>query len=646
MKMKPLTNRSELEQYALSVSLPLLNQLPGVWDTRTPGSLDHVSYIASYMESFCRTMWGLAPILKHRQEPIYVQRDGQDIEVCQWFMEGIVNGLNPSSPQHWEKYLKHYNTINYANQLTTELAALTLGMVLNKKKLWDPLETKDKERIGAWLNELSVVAYRHSWPNNHYWFPIMIFLALKRLGMPYEQSCIDEGLVKLDAFYVGNGWYRDADFGRFDYYIPWSHHVYPLLWMILETEDAPGYNERKRKYLERTNAFLQYFPNYFDSTGLHVPFGRSLSYRFAASSLLPLASYHGCDIDPGLARKITLANIDYFRRTGGAGDGKVIVPGFTYPSSQHVENYISEGAPYWCAKTFLALLMKDDDPFWQAPQQSMPIERGEYSVKVPVENVHMVFQGDDEHSGVSLFNNTASYVQGQFYHKFNDMHSLYAKFVYNSRAGLGMSTRDNVSLDNMIGLETADAVMCSHRAKIDDLGMKGKVMAASHQPFSNDAGTRITTLMLPLPGGYHIRAHKVVMSQPYRVTEGGFSAGRWNDREESDKGSDWIALRTDEGYSWLRSYTPDAVQLAGRSIQPGMHLLCPIAQYPCYSTELLEPGTYVFVSSFFYSNKPDVAGDRLAEQGPTVAFADKGNRDRMTVTFKGEQTVLNFADFA
>src|SRR5690606_12154858 len=139
-----------------------------------------------------------------------------------------------------------------------------------------------------------------------------------------------------------------------------------------------------------------------------------LSYRYAASSLLPLAAYHGCDIDPGLARHITLANIDYFRMNGGAPDGKVIVPGFTYTSAQHVENYISEGAPYWCAKTFLALLMEEDHAYWKAPSKPMPIEQGEYSVKVPVDNVNMVFQGDNKHSGVSLFNNTASYVQGQF----------------------------------------------------------------------------------------------------------------------------------------------------------------------------------------------------------------------------------------
>src|SRR5690606_25800670 len=123
--MKPLMNRTDLEQYALSVSLPLLSELPVEWDARKPGSLDHVSYIASHMESFCRTMWGLAPIIKHRAEPVLLERGGSKIDVCDWFMQGIVTGLDPNSPGHWEKYLKHYDITNYANQLTTELAALT-----------------------------------------------------------------------------------------------------------------------------------------------------------------------------------------------------------------------------------------------------------------------------------------------------------------------------------------------------------------------------------------------------------------------------------------------------------------------------------------------------------------------------------------
>src|SRR5690606_6951623 len=129
----------------------------------------------TYMESFCRTMWGLAPILKHRKEPVLLRRDGRDIDVCDWFMGEMTAGLDPSSPKHWEKYLALYDKTGYANQLTTELAALTLAIALNREKLWDPMEAADRARIGRWLNELSIVAYRHSWPNNHYWFPILIF---------------------------------------------------------------------------------------------------------------------------------------------------------------------------------------------------------------------------------------------------------------------------------------------------------------------------------------------------------------------------------------------------------------------------------------------------------------------------------------
>ena len=178
-----------------------------------------------------------------------------------------------------------------------------VGAFWAEEKLWAPFSPEEKDRIARWLYELAVTAFDNSWPNNHYWFPMLILLVLKRFGFcgPRTNAILTDGLERLDAFYLGGGWFQDGEFGRFDYYIAWSHHFYPLLWTLIETEDFPGYRASCEKYRQRTEAFLPWFAHSFDRAGCNVAMGRSLAYRFAASAIFPLAVAAGCRVDPGLA---------------------------------------------------------------------------------------------------------------------------------------------------------------------------------------------------------------------------------------------------------------------------------------------------------------------------------------------------------
>jgi len=640
--MTKLQTRADLEAYALSISLPLLESIPTDWEKLSVRKTDNGGYIHGYFEAYCRPLWGLAPLLKNREEPIYVRQGGRKDEIHDWYLDHLISGLDPASPRYWEKHLASYgNQVAYVNQTVTEVVALAYAFVIDREKLWDPLPASDKLRIAAWLNGLAKTKAKVTWNNNHHWFYVLIFLALKSLEMPYDKECLAAGLLKLDAFYLGNGWYRDGDFGRFDYYIPWAHQLYPLLWIMMEDPGEPGYTARKQMYLERTNAFLAYYPRFFDSTGAYVPFGRSLTYRYAAAALFPLACYVGCEIDPGLARNLTLSNIDYFRKNG-AEDGQIVEPGYAYPNRQVVENYVSDAGPYWCTKAFLALLMPTDHAFWTAPAKPAPIAEQDYLFSIDVPDIHMTLAGENTHSGVTLYNNTASYVQGGFYHRFNDMHSLYAKFAYNSRSGTSMSTRDNLSVENMIGLETPDGLLCSHRARIEDFGWSGKALLSRHTPFSNDPTSTITTLILPLRGGYHLRAHRVEISQPYKVVEGGFSVGRRDDFEKIERNPEWISVRTATGYSWLHLHSTEEVALDRKDIHPGMHLLYPAASYPAWFTpEPLLPGVYCFATSFFFSDKPDqCSGHALHAESPAIAFS--ASQQELSVSFKDRRYALSF----
>lgn len=602
-----IQTRKDLEDYAMQITIPLWERA----QRRKKGLLteinDNAGYSTSWIENFCRPLWGIAPVLRERGQEYMLRADGCEEPLIPWIRRTVVDGTNPQSPYYWDRAGRIDASNVVSNQVKTEMAGLLTGFYFAREVLWDPLKDSEKKQIADWIFHCTEVAFQECYPNNHYWFCVLNFLILKKLGFSYRntEQYIKAGLDKLDELYLGNGWYKDGEFGRFDYYIPWALHSYPLLWTLMEDESFGGYQERKKKYIERTNEFLPRYAHCFDKTGSHIPFGRSLSYRYAASGIFPLAVFAGCDFDPGLARNMVLKNINYFAENMSVREDGILPPGFLYSSPGVIENYTSDGGPYWCTKAFWALFLPEDHAFWQAPLKPLPIEQGPYRENSGHEKIHMLTVGEGEVNGVTLYNNTASYMQhGEKAHFFNDLEGYYSKFAYNSRSGFGLSTRDMVSLDNMIGLVTKDRTMWSHRMGFTDMGESNGILESSHVPFSNDPGTVIHTWLLPLFGGWHVRIHKVQMARPYSIVEGGFSVGLRTDCRIEKADVQEASVEAGGLYSVIHTHSSVPVHFFVREVQPGMHLLQPFALYPCYETQEVCPaGNYFFVSSFGFFEK-------------------------------------------
>ncbi len=230
-------------------------------------------------------------------------------------------------------------------------------------------------------------------------------------------------------------------------------------------------------------------------------------------------------------------------------------------------------------------------------------------------------------SGAVLYNNTAHYLQDDLKTQFFlDMAGSYSKFSYHSRAGFGISTRDSVSYDGMISLATPDCSMESHRFGFEDLGVRDGFYCSRHIPFANDPSTEISTWLLPLPHGAHVRAHLVKLSQPYRVREGGFTVPMPDDFKDVSTAEDSVSVSSASYRSILRSYDNIAKKLDVKAVHPGMHLLEPAAFYPGYETEPLEPGIYLFACACCFRDAksafrmPDV---RISQDTVYVISGDK-----------------------
>ena len=586
-------DKIRLIKYAKELCLPALkNGIESFNKDKIFLVTDHVGYSVTLLEELLRPLWGISPILEN---------DEEFLPICCQIRQIILKGTDEKSDKCFRRFVKKDEEESYANQVITEFAGYMLAVVFAKEVLWEPYSEEEKNQVASFIKKWSVIALKYSWPNNHYWFPMLSIIALEKIGIDSSEMWeeMQKGFSVLDKMYISDGWYKDGEFGRFDYYLAWSHHVYPALWYYLSQGTKYFDEKRAAIYKKRTEEFLKFYLHVFDKDGAYVPFGRSLSYRFAATAIFPAAAILGCDVPYGMCREVMFDNIEYFLKNSIPAESGVLGAGYLYDSPSLVENYTSQGGAYWCSKAFLALMIDDNSPFWCEEEENYPAKLGEYLIKAPVENINVMVE-NCKNSGVTMYNNTISYVQnGVFTHHFNDMGALYSKFVYNSKAGFALSAADNRSLDNMISLSTKDATMFSARAAFCDLGITDGVMVSEHTPFSNDSKSVIKTWMLPLGDGFHIRAHRVQLANEYRVIEGGFSLGYFDDNNTfcaDENGA--CFMRADGAKSRLYTVSDTPFTYKRRNHHPGMHIMAPQSAYPTFETDILQEGTYYFVSVF------------------------------------------------
>lgn len=208
---------------------------------------------------------------------------------------------------------------------------------------------------------------------------------------------------------------------------------------------------------------------------------------------------------------------------------------------------------------------------------------------------------------------------------FNDMCGYYSKFCYNSRAGFAISTRDKAGFDNMISLATEDMLMTSLRGRVNTVYSSKELLVSYHIPFTNDPETKITTYTVPLTEGYHVRVHKVELSRPYIVREGGFTIGMTDDSYNYDGG----VLTYGDTVSRVRVFSDTKTSYRLERIHPGMHNLRPHAYYPTWTTgDSLAAGTYIFATSVFFSTEKSPANHPEIEIEGTRVKIKYGNYEK------------------
>lgn len=110
-----------------------------------------------------------------------------------------------------------------------------------------------------------------------------------------------------------------------------------------------------------------------------IPFGRSLTYRFAFAGFWSAAAFAEVELpipmdQPGIVKGLLLRHLRWWTAKHDifSVDGTLNI-GYTYPNMYMCEDYNSPQSVYWCMKSFVALALPASHPFWNEHESHLPV---------------------------------------------------------------------------------------------------------------------------------------------------------------------------------------------------------------------------------------------------------------------------------
>lgn len=451
----------------------------------------HYGHSIAGMEAFSRLLWGVIPMLAADQKP----------EQFSFYIEAIKNGTNPQHSQYWG------DVDLSGDQRIVEMAAYGLLLALAPKIIHEYFNAEEKENLWHWLKQSEAATVPD---NNWHFFPILVQVGFHCCGMPVNQECIEEHFSCIEKYWLGDGWYSDGLDRARDYYISMGFHFYGLIYSKLMEDVNPT---RSAELRHRAEIFAKDFIYFFDSNGAAIPFGRSMTYRFAQAAFWGAYEFAGLNVfEKGITKGIILRHLRWWLKQPLFDRDGVLSIGYSYPNLIMAEDYNAPGSPYWALKVMLVLALSENDEFWLSDELPMPKLEAEHSI--PHANQIIVHQCD---------NHTWLVTSGQIEHNnFVNTESKYCKFAYSTRFGFtierGRYGLAHASIDSMLLLSERDNYWRGRRECQNVVTVNG-IIYSRWSPWDN---VKIDTWLVPI-GEWHVRIHHLNTARPLDCAEGGYS---------------------------------------------------------------------------------------------------------------------------
>ncbi|MEP4989979.1 MAG: DUF2264 domain-containing protein [Paracoccaceae bacterium] len=538
----PLQCRADFAQAAVSLWTPLKPRFSeGCARVSVSRTGTHFSPAAVELEGFSRPLFGLAALAA----------GGGDFPDWKMFRKGYANGTNPDHPEFWGNPAP-------VDQRLVEAAAISFGLLFAKDQLWDGQDTETKTNITNWLKACLAAKVPD---NNWQFFHVLGSLALEHLDVDHDTSVRQTCLQALESYYVGDGWYSDGAVRRFDHYTPFAMHLYALLYSKLAHNDA----ERCQRFRDRAAIFAQEFQHWFDADGACIPYGRSMTYRFAMSAFWGALAFADVEALPwGQIRGLWQRNMQWWSAQDFYDRDGILSVGYTYPNLLIAENYASPCSPYWSFKSFLPLALEASHPFWITSEVEKQDPNRLYAS--PVTGVVGYGDSSDRIILTSCSEMRRSHKAGA---------DKYSKFAYSSALGFSVDHDSDAffanPFDNMLAF-SRDGRSFSVRRDIDDAVIGDDWLWSTWSP---EPGITVDTWLLARPP-WHVRCHRITTDRRRLVTEGGFAINRVADAPAKEAAELGAAQVQAEGhFSFIVDGTAQARRGVVRRAMPNSSLMFP-----------------------------------------------------------------------
>lgn len=324
------------------------------------------------LEGLCRTLFIASPLLKENPHLVI-----NNIKVADYYRYQIGLLVDPSSASYIVPRAKDGGI----SQNLVEFGALAISLMTNPEVLWQPLSKRQKDALA---NTMISYGDGPTVPSNWKFFNIFVLSFFQQQGYPINEALLTEYLQKSLEHYRGDGWYNDNP--AYDYYSMWAFQMYGMLWS--EYFGKKYYPAYAAKFQQNFSDVKDNYPYMFSRKGEMIMWGRSISYRFGAIIPFPLMGLEDDKtINLGWMRRISSGVLKQFLQHPDFMKDNVPTLGFYKHFNPAVQPYSCRGSAFWMGKAFLALLIADDNPFWQATENE-----GAWQAELTKNTVHHKFQ--------------------------------------------------------------------------------------------------------------------------------------------------------------------------------------------------------------------------------------------------------------
>ncbi|KAL4866686.1 hypothetical protein BDV12DRAFT_210325 [Aspergillus spectabilis] len=563
----PLNSRADLIRAAAAAVRPLHAHFsPGRAFIRLHSSTGaHFDEGAAQLEGFARPLWVVSALL-HTANSDSVHASLIRSLALPW-IEGIAAGTDPNHAEYW-------GTIANGDQRMVEAEVIACALLFAPDAFFHSQSKAVQRNIIKWLQGMNG---KDMPVNNWRWFRVFANLALILVGgISYSElkDELERDFAVLDLFYLGNGWSGDGPWltpeqeadeerecirtrrrdeigcGRqVDYYSgSFAIQFSQLLYAKFAAELDP---ERVKKYQQQAKEFGNSFWRYFDRDGAAIPFGRSLTYRFACGgyfAALAVAEVPGMPAPLASTRDVKgflLRHMRWWMKHSQDifyPDGTMNI-GYLYPNMYMSEDYNSPQSVYWALKSLIVIALASDHEFWTSTESPYPSLNSSDSVALLPQPTQILCNhpNGDHHFMLSA---------GQFVAwpmKANP--AKYCKFAYSSTFGFSVPTGpliQQIAPDSTLALSRDGASTWAVKWKCSSVQYFAATVQSSQslvetvpiarvewRPWADGQVVVTTTLIPPTKRwpDWHTRIHRIRLNQSgtldrLHLLEGGFAVSR------------------------------------------------------------------------------------------------------------------------